>query len=263
MIEIGLEKLRMENAKLIYGYHAILSRLQESPETFKKILVDKSKGSRRALDIIHFAQQKNVEIEWMSSHNLDLTTAGAKHQGAVGLLASGIGQKSDLQSIISGTKKPLLLVLDGVTDSRNLGACFRVSEAFGVNAIVTPKDRAASLTPGTLKVASGSAERVNFFQVTNLSRTLRQIKSSGIKLVGVSQTAPTNISKVNLRGKIALVFGGEEKGLRRLTKELCSEFVSIPMLGQIESLNLSVAAGVALYEAMAQRNFNEGSEKAN
>jgi len=247
----------MENVKLVYGYHAILSRLQQSPKTINKILVDKSKRSRRTLDIIHLARKKNVEVELVSPHNLDLTAAGAKHHGTVGLLASSIDQKSDLQSIISGTKKPLFLVLDGVTDSRNLGACFRVSEAFGVDAIITPKDRAASVTPGTLKVASGSAERVNFFQVTNLSRTLHEIKSSGIKLVGVSQTAPTNISKVNLRGKIALIFGGEEKGLRRLTKELCSEFVSIPMLGQIESLNLSVAVGVAMYEAMVQRKFNE------
>ncbi len=247
----------MENIKLIYGYHAILSRLQESPETFNKILVDKSKRSRRTLDIIHLAQQKNVEIELMPSHNLDLTAGGAKHQGAVGLLSTGIHQKSDLHSIISGTRKPLFLVLDGVTDSRNLGACFRVSEAFGVNAIITPKDRVASLTPGTLKAASGSAERVSFFQVTNLSRSLREIKSSGIKLVGVSQTAPIDISNVNLRGKIALAFGGEQKGLRRLTRQLCSEFVSIPMLGQIESLNLSVAVGVALYEAMIQRKFNQ------
>ena len=164
-----------------------------------------------------------------------------------------VGDEDDLLELIARTEVPFVLVLDGVQDPQNLGACLRTAAAAGVHALVAPKDRAARLTETAVRISCGGAQAVPFFQVTNLARTLRQLQDAGLWLVGAADEATERLYDVNLEGKLALVLGAEGKGLRRLTGEICDHLVKIPMSGLVECLNVSVATGVCLFEAVRQR----------
>ncbi len=251
--------MRIIDQTVIHGYHVLLSRLQEQPDTVEKIHIDESRNTRRLQDISDLASKKGIEIELVPSHILDILAKGKKHHGAVAHIRWTTKKRHNLDYVLDTVESPQFLVLDGITDSRNLGACFRVAEAFGVDAIIVPKKRSASLSLGALKSASGSAERVNFVQVTNLVRTLECLKSRGVNIIGLSHNAEHALSDSNLRGGIALVFGGEETGLRRLTTQLCDHLFRIPMVGKIESLNISVAVGIAFYEVYGQKLLHTGS----
>jgi 23S rRNA (guanosine2251-2'-O)-methyltransferase len=194
-------------------------------------------------------------VRQVDPSDLDRVVPGVNHQGVAARSATPTaGNERDLDDLLDRLVEPaFLLVLDGVQDPHNLGACLRTCDAAGAHAIIAPRDNAVGLTPAACKVASGAAGRVPYIQVTNLARTLRRLQEQGVWLVGTAGEAETSLFDADLRGPLALVMGGEERGLRRLTREHCDLLVSLPMIGRVESLNVSVATGVALYEALRQR----------
>jgi 23S rRNA (guanosine2251-2'-O)-methyltransferase len=240
---------------MIFGLHAVRTLLQRRPERAALLLLQKGRDDARIQELLQLAQAKSIKTEWRDQRELERLAGNERHQGAcleirsVGVL--GEGALDDL--LDAGTTAPLLLVLDGVQDPHNLGACMRTADAAGVAAVIVPKDRAAGLSATVRKVASGAAESVPLIQVTNLARTLRWLKEREIWIVGTDDQAPQSIYGAKLTGALALVLGAEGSGLRRLTRENCDLLVSIPMRGIVESLNVSVAAGVLLYEAVRQR----------
>jgi 23S rRNA (guanosine2251-2'-O)-methyltransferase len=245
----------MPKLEKIIGLHAVEAALRNAPEHVESIYFKKSRQDKRLGKIIGLAGQHNILVEQVDDKTLNKKAGSSHHQGVMALyrMATALSE-SDLFSQLDALEKPaFLLVLDGVTDPHNLGACLRTADAAGVNAIIAPKDKAVGLTPSARKVASGAADSVPFIQVTNLSRTLDKLKAEGIWLVGTSDVAETSLYEQDLTGPIAFVMGAEGKGLRRLTEERCDYLVSLPMLGKVESLNISVATGVCLYEALRQR----------
>mgnify|MGYP001617292192 CR=1 FL=1 len=243
----------MSEAKIIYGFHAVTSRLRQSAASVKEIYIDQSRGDRRARDLAQLAQERGVRVMQVDGARLDGMTQHARHQGvAARVEAAHLAQ--DLDSVLDGLTEPaLLLILDGVTDPHNLGACLRVADAMGVHAVIAPKDRAAGINATVAKVASGAAETVPFIAVTNLARAMRELKERGIWLIGADQDADRDLYSVKLEGPLAWVLGAEGEGMRRLTRENCDERARIPMLGTVESLNVSVSAGICLAETRRQR----------
>ena len=219
----------------------------------KEIYIDQSRGDRRARDLAQLAQERGVRVMQVDGARLDGMTQHARHQGvAARVEAAHLAQ--DLDSVLDGLTEPaLLLILDGVTDPHNLGACLRVADAMGVHAVIAPKDRAAGINATVAKVASGAAETVPFIAVTNLARAMRELKERGIWLIGADQDADRDLYSVKLEGPLAWVLGAEGEGMRRLTRENCDERARIPMLGTVESLNVSVSAGICLAETRRQR----------
>lgn len=245
----------MSEEAIVFGLHAVRTLLQQRPERAALLLLQKGREDARITEVMHLAQQAGVRTEWRDTRELDRLAGGDRHQGAclqvraVGPL--GEGALDDL--LDRATIPPLLLVLDGVQDPHNLGACLRTADAAGVTAVIVPRDRAAGLSPTVRKVASGAAETVPLIQITNLARTLRWLKEREIWIVGTDDEASQSLFQSKLTGPMALVLGAEGPGLRRLTRENCDLLVRIPMLGVVESLNVSVAAGVLLFEAVRQR----------
>jgi 23S rRNA (guanosine2251-2'-O)-methyltransferase len=245
----------MSETSVIFGLHAVRTLLQQRPERAALLLLQKGRDDARMQELVQLAQAKSIKTEWRDQKELDRLAASERHQGAclqirsVGVL--GEGALDDLLDA-SGTA-PLLLVLDGVQDPHNLGACMRTADAAGVAAVIVPKDRAAGLSATVRKVASGAAESVPLIQVTNLARTLRWLKERDIWIVGTDDQAEQPLYGAKLTGPLAIVLGAEGTGMRRLTREACDVLVSIPMRGIVESLNVSVATGVLLYEALRQR----------
>jgi 23S rRNA (guanosine2251-2'-O)-methyltransferase len=245
----------MAEARLIYGFHAVISRLRQSAASVKEIYLDQSRGDRRARDLAQLAQERGVRVMAADGARLDGMTQHARHQGVVARVDVA-GPARDLESVLDALDEPaLLLVLDGVTDPHNLGACLRVADAMRVHAVIAPKDRAAGITPIVEKVASGAAETVPFISVTNLARAMRELKEREIWLIGADQEAERDLYSVKLEGPLAWVLGAEGEGMRRLTRENCDELVRIPMLGSVESLNVSVSAGICLAETRRQRQL--------
>lgn len=245
---------------LLYGIHVIQSLLQKNPERVLEIYCLKTREDNRLQEIISIAYKNNISLQKVDKKQLDHWTQNANHQGvAAKVRRAETLTEDDLMQLISENqsvqKKSLLLILDGVQDPHNLGACLRTADAAGANALVIPKDRAASLTPLVEKIASGAAETVPVIEVTNLARTLEQMKQAGVWLIGASSDARDSLYQVDLTGSIALVLGSEGTGLRRLTAEKCDILMKIPMQGQVESLNVSVATGICLYEALRQRQY--------
>lgn len=229
-----------------------MSRLRHHPESLHVIYLDEGRRDRRARDLIGLAQARGVRLIQTDAARVD-DMAHGKSQGVVAL-ADPVRLARDLDEVLDGLTEPaLLLVLDGVTDPHNLGACLRSACAFAAHAVLAPKDRAASLNATAIKAASGAADLVPYLPVTNLARTLRTLKERDILIVGTNQEGSMSVSEADLSGPVALVLGAEGSGLRRLTREHCDLLVRIPMQGQIESLNVSVAAGVCLYETRRQR----------
>lgn len=245
----------MSESTTIFGLHAVRTLLQQRPERAALLILQKGRDDARIAEVLKLAQAKGIKVEMRDGKELDRLAGDERHQGAclqirsVGVL--GEGALDDL--LDSLTAPPLLLVLDGVQDPHNLGACMRTADAAGVSAVIVPKDRAAGLSATVRKVASGAAETVPLIQVTNLARTLRWLKEREIWIVGTDDQAPHSLYASKLTGPLAVVLGAEGTGLRRLTRENCDALVSIPMRGVVESLNVSVATGVLLYEAVRQR----------
>lgn len=241
--------------ELVLGFHAVLAALEAHPQRVESIWLDAQRDDRRAHEIAQAARAAGIKVHRTPRAKLDQIAEGGRHQGAVARLHSAdIPRFDDLPAFIAGLgHDPFLLVLDGVQDPHNLGACLRTAEGAGVDAVVVPRDQAVGLTPAVRRVAAGAAETVPLFQVTNLARTLTELKEGGVWVVGTADEAEGDLYAADLRGPLALVLGGEERGLRRLTRERCDFLVRIPMSGAVSSLNVSVAAGVCLYEAVRQR----------
>lgn len=245
----------MSQEALVFGLHAVRTLLQRHPDRVSQIVVAKGRDDPRAGEVVALAQKAGVRVESRDAADLDRLANGERHQGVCAqVIASGPLGEGALDDLLDGVKgPPLLLVLDGVQDPHNLGACLRTADAAGVTAVIVPRDRAAGLSPTVRKVASGAAETVPLIQVTNLARTLRWLKEREIWLVGTDDEGSKSVFGADLKGPLAIVMGAEGQGLRRLTREACDLLVRIPMLGVIESLNVSVATGVMLYEAIRQR----------
>lgn len=246
-------------ADLIYGIHAVEAAIKHAPEDITVIYVQTERHDKRLMQIVNLAKSAKIKINHLSQTEMAKQFADFHHQGVV---AKSIGKKQfheqDLEHlIIDSQHPPLFLVLDGVQDPHNLGACLRSANAAGVNAVIAPKDRAASITPIVRKVASGAAEVTPFIAVTNLSRTLRQLRDQGVWVFGLAGEAEKILYKADLTVPAALVLGAEGEGMRRLTREHCDELLYIPMSGSVTSLNVSVAAGICLFEAVRQRDINK------
>ncbi|MBU6493456.1 MAG: 23S rRNA (guanosine(2251)-2'-O)-methyltransferase RlmB [Burkholderiales bacterium] len=243
----------MSHPKLLFGFHAITARLRHDASSIEEIYYDASRRDRRMLDFLQQAESAKVRLIAADAQRLHGLAGSARHQGVVARAAE-VALALNLAELLDGIAgPPLLLVLDGVTDPHNLGACLRVADGAGAHAVIAPKDRAVGLNATAAKVASGAAETVPYITVTNLTRTLRELQERGIWVVGTSDDAPNDLYQTKLAGPLALVMGAEGEGMRRLVRETCDELMRIPMAGSVESLNVSVASAVCLYEAVRQR----------
>ncbi len=241
--------------QILVGFHAVIARIRQAPDSLKTVYYDVSRRDRRMKDFIETTQALvGRKLHQADSERLRQLAGHDRHQGVVAF-AEPASIARNIAELLDGIgdKKPLLLILDGVTDPHNLGACMRVADGAGADAIIVPKDRSAQLNTTVSKVASGAAETMPFVAVTNLARAMRELQDAGIWLIGTSDDADKTLYEVDLSGPVAIVMGAEGEGMRRLTKETCDELVSIPMFGGVESLNVSVASGVCLYEAARQR----------
>lgn len=240
----------------VYGLHAVNAVLERAPERLLELWIAQPRDDARARDLRDRAQALGLRIQSVSVESLSKLVGDAAHQGAVAAVRPlKAWDEHDLIEALSGSaEEPLLLVLDGVTDPHNLGACLRTADAAGAHAVLIPKDRAAVVDGVVRKVAAGAAEFVPVASVTNLARTLDMLKERGIWVVGTAGEAPKTLYAADLNRPLALVLGAEGSGMRRLTRERCDFLVRIPMAGHVESLNVSVAAGVALFEARRQRD---------
>ena len=243
----------MAKAETLIGFHAIASRLRHHAGTIQELYHDRTRQDARLRDLLTLANERGVRIHAVEPDRLAGLAGQGRHQGVVARVEP-LPQLNDPVDLVDQIGPDLLLlVLDGVQDPHNLGACLRVADAMGVHAVVAPRDRAVALTPTVQKVASGAADTVPYITVTNLARTLRELKDAGVRVVGTDDQATVSLAAVDVAGPLAMVLGAEGAGLRRLTRETCDELVNIPMYGSVESLNVSVAAGICLYEARRRR----------
>lgn len=245
----------MSKANYIYGIHAVTALLKENPERIRQLLVQTGRQDTHMAACLQQARNAGISVQTLPRQTLDQLAEGGVHQG---IIANVLGKtqlsEADLYPLLDTlSHSAFLLVLDGVQDPHNLGACLRSANAAGVDAVIVPKDRSATLTPTAYKAASGAAEVTPLIMVTNLVRTLQQLKQRGIWVYGTSDQAQSTIYTADWRGAIAVVLGAEGEGLRRLTQETCDALYAIPMHGTVSSLNVSVAAGVCLFEAVRQR----------
>ncbi len=240
--------------EFIYGIHAVKAVLEREPERFIEAYVLKGRQDDRLMPILNDLQVCGVSIQQMTRKTLDDKANGANHQGIIARVkAAKQLNENDIDAILAQHESPLLLVLDGVTDPHNLGACLRNADAAGVAAIIVPKDRSAPMNATVSKVACGAAEVVPLIRVTNLARTMRALQEQGIWFVGTAGEATHDIYQAKLAGPLAIVMGAEGDGMRRLTRETCDDLIKIPMAGSVSSLNVSVASGICLFEAVRQR----------
>lgn len=245
----------MSNEQYVYGIHAVSALLANPYRKIFQLFVNQDRMDKRLHGILEKAEQAKIAVEKLSLTTMNERFSGDFHQGVVARASSlpDYGE-SDLLSLLETSKKPvLILILDGVTDPHNLGACLRTADAAGVDFVVIPKDKSAHLTPAVSKVACGAAESVPLVRVTNLVRSIEWLKAHGVWVYGAAGEAATSVYQMDCKGAVALVMGAEGSGLRRLTREHCDELFFLPMLGGVDSLNVSVAAGVSLYEVVRQR----------
>jgi 23S rRNA (guanosine2251-2'-O)-methyltransferase len=242
------------------GIHAVRVLLSKNPRRVRRVLIGTRGEARRLDEIRALAERAGIAVTSADEPLLEREAQGARHQGVVAeLTAEASDPETRLEEALErGGGPPLILVLDGVQDPHNLGACLRSADGAGVAAVIVPRDRAAGMTPVVRKVAAGAADTVPLVSVVNLARTLRELRERGLWLVGTAGDAPTALYDADLRGPVALVLGSESDGLRRLTRETCDQLVSIPMAGAVESLNVSVTAGIVLFEAVRQRRLDGG-----
>jgi 23S rRNA (guanosine2251-2'-O)-methyltransferase len=247
----------MSSPKVLFGFHAVGVRLKMAPQSIIEIHFEPTRRDARMRQFIDRVKEAGVRLIESDGLRISKLAGSHGHQG-VAARVQVIEQVHSLDELLenleaSGTAQPLILVLDGITDPHNLGACLRVADGAGAHAVIAPKDHAAGINATVAKVASGAAETMPYFMVTNLARTLNELKERNIWIIGTSDDADKTIYEVDLKGPVALVLGAEGAGMRQLTRKTCDELVSIPMQGAVESLNVSVASGVCLYEALRQR----------
>jgi 23S rRNA (guanosine2251-2'-O)-methyltransferase len=244
--------------KILFGFHAVTVRLKTAPESIVELHVDATRRDARMRQFVERAKEAGAKLVDSDDDRLIRLAGSPRHQGVVARVNPLPARHSldDLLDELTGTP-PLLLVLDSVTDPHNLGACLRVADGAGAHAVVAPKDHAVGLNATVAKVASGAAETVPYLMVTNLARTLGELKERDIRIIGTSDDAEKSIYDIDLTGPVALVLGAEGTGMRQLTRKSCDELVHIPMAGAVESLNVSVASGVCLYEALRQRRLKD------
>jgi len=239
--------------KLLFGFHAVTVRLKVAPKSIRELHVDATRRDQRMKQFLAKVDEAGLKVIESDDDKLQKMCGTHRHQGVVARVEV-IQQTNSLDDLLDGLTEPaLLLVLDGITDPHNLGACLRVADGAGVHAVIAPKDHAVGINATVAKVASGAAETVPYFMVTNLARTLAELKERDIWVIGTSDAAPASLYQTDLRGPTALVLGAEGEGMRQLTRKNCDALVSIPMMGSVDSLNVSVASGVCLYEARRQR----------
>ena len=240
-------------SKMIFGFHAVTARIRHEASSVEEIYIDAERHDRRMQDLLRAAKESGVRIIHADDQRLSNMVGTRRHQGVVAKAGElSLARKLDeLLDAIEGP--PLLLILDGITDPHNLGACLRVADGAGAHAIIAPKDRAVGLNATAAKVASGAADTVPYITVTNLARTMRELKEREIWIIGTADDAEKSLYDGDFSGPTALVMGSEGEGMRRLTRENCDILINIPMFGSVESLNVSVASGVCLYEARRQR----------
>ncbi|MDD5479806.1 23S rRNA (guanosine(2251)-2'-O)-methyltransferase RlmB [Rhodoferax sp.] len=254
----------MSTPKTLFGFHAVGVRLKTAPQSMLEIFVDPSRRDARMRQFVERVAEVGVRLQEADGVRLARLCGSHGHQGVVARV-NAIAQVHSLDELLEQLEaanqdlpvaervQPLILVLDGVTDPHNLGACLRVADGAGAHAVIAPKDHAAGINATVAKVASGAAETVPYFMVTNLARTLNELKERNIWVIGTSDQATQTLYQADLKGPVALVLGAEGDGMRALTAKTCDQLVSIPMRGAVESLNVSVASGVCLYEALRQR----------
>ena len=257
----------MSSPKVLFGFHAVGVRLKTAPQSIVEIYFEPTRRDARMRQFIDKVNEAGVRLIEADGMRLSKLCGGHGHQGVAARVHS-IEQVHSLDELLENLESsqlalpkdqrvnPLILVLDGVTDPHNLGACLRVADGAGVHAVIAPKDHAAGINATVAKVASGAAETVPYFMVTNLARTLGELKERNIWIIGTSDAATQTLYQADLTGPVALVLGAEGAGVRQLTSKTCDQLVSIPMRGAVESLNVSVASGVCLYEAMRQRTHH-------
>ncbi|OIR09424.1 23S rRNA (guanosine-2'-O-)-methyltransferase RlmB [mine drainage metagenome] len=247
----------MAESRIIHGFHAVTARIRQNADSVLEVFVDTQRRDPRARDLLKLAESNGVRVIQVDGKRLDGMAGSTRHQG-VAARVDAAQKVQHLDDVLDTLTEPaLLLVLDGVQDPHNLGACLRSADAFGVHAVIAPKDRAVGINATVEKVACGAAQTVPYITVTNLARTLRELQERDIWVIGMDGEAETNLYDVQHKGAVALVLGAEGEGLRRLTKETCDQLVRIPMFGSVESLNVSVSTGVCLYEARRQRAIKQ------
>jgi 23S rRNA (guanosine2251-2'-O)-methyltransferase len=239
----------------IFGLHSVQALLKSAPQRVQQVIVLRGRHDQRVQKVLAAAQKQDITVRQLDRKELDKLTDG-NHQGVIALATPGeLHDEKFLYSLLEKLEEtPFVLALDGVTDPHNLGACLRSAEAAGVHAVIAPKDNSASLNATARKVACGAAEVLPYIGVTNLARTLKQLQERGLWLIGAAGEAEQSVYQADLKGPMALVMGAEGKGLRRLTRETCDSLINIPMAGEVSSLNVSVATGVCLFEAVRQRS---------
>ncbi|MDP2416377.1 MAG: 23S rRNA (guanosine(2251)-2'-O)-methyltransferase RlmB [Hydrogenophaga sp.] len=246
----------MSSPKVLFGFHAVGVRLKTAPKSVIEIYYESTRRDMRMRQFLDRAREAGVRLIEADGMRLAKLAGSHGHQGVAARVET-LAQVHSLDELLEKLEAegtvPLLLVLDGITDPHNLGACLRVADGAGAHAVIAPKDHAAGINATVAKVASGAAETMPYFMVTNLARTLGELKERNIWIIGTSDDAPKTLYQVDLKGPTALVLGAEGEGMRQLTRKTCDELVSIPMHGAVESLNVSVASGVCLYEALRQR----------
>lgn len=251
---------------LIVGFHAVQSLLKTNPSRANSLLVLKGRRDQRLQKTVAMAEKHGVEIKQVSGAELDQLADKTRHQGVILYADKGIvyDERWMFEYLEMLDHKAFVLILDGVTDPHNLGACLRSADGAGVDAVIVPRDRSCGLTPVVRKVASGGADSVPFVLVTNLSRTMEKLRDMGIWIVGAAGEAETSVSEIDYTVPTAVVMGSEDRGLRRLTRDNCDYLIRIPMAGSVSSLNVSVATGVVLFEAVRQRlAVDQTASKAN
>jgi 23S rRNA (guanosine2251-2'-O)-methyltransferase len=253
----------MSQARIVFGFHAVTVLLRQRPEAVLELHAGSERTDGRMRDLLKLADQKGVRVMAATGQRLDGLSGHGRHQGVVALVAESKRSHSLDDTLDAVTGAPLLLVLDGIQDPHNLGACLRVADAAGVHAVVAPKDRAVGLNATAAKVASGAAETVPYFPVTNLARTLRELKERNIWIVGTDDSAKDDLYTADFPESVAWVLGAEAEGMRRLTRESCDFLVRIPMQGMVESLNVSVASGIVLFESVRRRLAAENRKGKN
>lgn len=241
----------------IYGIHAVKSAFETEPERILEVFVLKGRDDKRLTEILENLHDMGIAVNFCSRKTLDEKVYGGVHQGIVARVKSAkeLGD-NELWEMLDNKQEPFLLILDNVTDPHNLGACLRNCDCAGVDAVITAKDHSAALTGTARKVACGAGSTIPVFYVTNLARVMRELSERGIRLIGTAGETDKLVYDCDLTGSLALVMGAEDTGMRRLTRECCDELVKIPMYGTVTSLNVSVATGVCLYEAVRQRIKN-------
>ena len=242
--------------EIVYGLHAVHALLERRPKAVRRVLLQAGRNDKRVQELTDLARAHSILLETRPGAELDALAGGGVHQGALARVEAAVPLDEDdlLIRLSAATRPPLVLVLDGVQDPHNLGACIRTADGAGADAVVVPRDRAVGLTPVVRKVAAGAAETVAFAQVTNLARFMRGLKDVGVWIVGTDGAAESLHYSADMKGPLAVVLGAEGSGMRRLTREHCDLVVRLPMLGAVDSLNVSVATGVILYEAIRQRS---------